>query len=275
MLGEVLIPNEKWELVWEGKAAATNLAVNKGGEVFFGDGGKSFKVNGEGKASPVKAPTFQSLGADGRHYFVKGNKLRAFSGEGKGVVVAQGIKAGGLACAHNGNIYVAEEGDGKKRANAIWLVKPDGSKQKVDDAMICWGGIVLSPDQTLLYASDSGSHWVYSYQIQPDGTLAHRQKYYWLHSPDTADDSGAGGMQVDAAGRLYVATRLGVQVCDQAGRVNAILPTPEEGAESLVIGGAEFDTVFVQAGDKIYKRKLKIKGFAGADVPVKPAAPHL
>ena len=256
MLGEMLLPNEKWELVWEGKAAATNLAVNRAGEVFFGVGGKTYKVTGEGKSSAVKAPTFQSVGVDGRHYVVKGNKLRAFSGEEKGVVVAQGIKAGGLACAHNGNIYVAEEGEGKRGANAIWLVKSDGSKQKVDEATISWGGIVLSPDQTLLYASDSGSHWVYSYQIQPDGTLAHRQKYYWLHSPDTADDSGAGGMQVDAAGRLYVATRMGVQVCDQAGRVNVILPTPEEGAESLAIGGAEFDTIFVRTGNKIYKRKF-------------------
>jgi hypothetical protein len=42
----------------------------------------------------------------------------------------------------------------------------------------------------------------------------------------TADDSGASGLCVDRDGRLYVATRLGVQVCDQAGRVNAILPTP-------------------------------------------------
>jgi hypothetical protein len=30
----------------------------------------------------------------------------------------------------------------------------------------------------------------------------------------------------DKAGRLYVATRMGIQVCDQAGRVNCIIPTP-------------------------------------------------
>ena len=44
--------------------------------------------------------------------------------------------------------------------------------------------------------------------------------------PDTADDSGADGMRVDRDGRLYVATRMGIQVCDQAGRVNCIIPTP-------------------------------------------------
>jgi hypothetical protein len=44
------------------------------------------------------------------------------------------------------------------------------------------------------------------YSIQSDGTLANKQKYYWLHSPDTADDAGAEGLRTDRDGRLYVAT---------------------------------------------------------------------
>ena len=48
-------------------------------------------------------------------------------------------------------------------------------------------GITLSPDQSLLYVADYGSHWVYSYQVHPDGTLAYKQRYYHLHMPDTAD----------------------------------------------------------------------------------------
>ena len=41
---------------------------------------------------------------------------------------------------------------------------------------------------------------------------------------DSVDGSGADGMRVDRDGRLYVTTRLGIQVCDQAGRVSAIIP---------------------------------------------------
>jgi gluconolactonase len=33
-------------------------------------------------------------------------------------------------------------------------------------------------------------------------------------------------------GRLYVATSLAIQVCDQAGRVNFIIPTPQQPATS-------------------------------------------
>jgi len=57
-----------------------------------------------------------------------------------------------------------------------------------------------------------------------------------------------------ADGRLYVATRMGVQVCDQAGRVECILPTPNGRVENLIFGGENFDTLFCTCGDKVFKR---------------------
>ena len=133
----------------------------------------------------------------------------------------------------------------------------------------------FSPDQTLLYVDDTASHWVYSYQIQADGSLADKQRYFHLHVPDTADDSGADGMRVDRDGRLYVATRLGIQVCDQAGRVNCILPTPNGKISNLCFGGANFDTLFVTCGDRVYQRKMKVKGANAFEAPIKPKAPRL
>jgi len=82
-------------------------------------------------------------------------------------------------------------------------------------------------------------------------------------------------MRVDRDGRLYVATRMGIQVCDQAGRVNCILPTPNGKISNLCFGGANFDTLFVTCGDRVYQRKMKIKGANAFDAPHKPAAPHL
>ena len=45
------------------------------------------------------------------------------------------------------------------------------------------------------------------------------QEYYWLHC-------NGGQIAFDTAGYLYVATRMGVQLCDHNGRVRAILPLP-------------------------------------------------
>jgi len=136
-------------------------------------------------------------------------------------------------------------------------------------------GVTLSPDQSLLYVSDTKSHWVYSYQVRPDGSLAYKQRYYHLHVPDTADDSGADGMRVDRDGRLYVATRMGIQVCDQAGRVNCIIPTPNGKVANLSFGGANYDTLFATCGDRVFQRKLKVKGAPAFQAPHKPATPRL
>ena len=86
--------------------------------------------------------------------------------------------------------------------------------------------------------------------------------------PDTADDAGADGMRVDRDGRLYVATRMGIQVCDQAGRVNCIIPTPNGKIANLCFGGPNFDILFATCGDKVFKRKVKVQGanaFQAAD----------
>jgi len=136
-------------------------------------------------------------------------------------------------------------------------------------------GIALSPDQSLLYVADYASHWVYSYQIQADGTLADGQRYFWLHSPDTDDQAFADGMKVDREGRVYVATKLGIQICDQPGRVNAIIPTPNGRITNLVFAGKDFSTLYVTCFDKVYRRKVKVHGANAWDVPNKPEKPHL
>ncbi len=82
-------------------------------------------------------------------------------------------------------------------------------------------------------------------------------------------------MCVDRDGRLYVATRMGIQVCDQAGRVNCIIPTPNGRVANLTFGGENLDTIFAACGDRIFKRKVKVKGTPAFAAPIKPAAPHL
>src|SRR5207249_4093824 len=152
---------------------------------------------------------------------------------------------------------------------------PRGEKRVVDTGLKFSNGITLSPDQSLLYVDDTRTHWVYSYQIQADGGLAYKQRYYHLHVSDSADDSGADGMRVDRDGRLYVAARMGLQVCDQAGRVNCIIPTPNGRVSNLCFGGEKFDTLYATCGDRVFKRKVKVQGANAWATPLKPAAPRL
>ena len=284
-LREILLPNEGWQLVAEGYKFTEGPAVNAKGEVFYNDvpSSKTYKIALDGAVSEFIADSKkgdgQSFAPDGRLIAVAGGveKILAYDASGNVKEIASGFRGNDLVVARNGNMYVTDPNWSGANTNTskVWLIKPSGEKTIVDTGLRFSNGITLSPDQTLLYVADSRSHWVYSYQVQPDGTLQHKQRYYHLHVPDTAEDSGADGLEVDRDGRLYVATRLGVQVCDQAGRVNCIIPTPNGKLSNMVIGGANFDTLFATCGDKVFKRKLKVKAAPSFAAPVKPATPRL
>ncbi|MDX1963151.1 MAG: SMP-30/gluconolactonase/LRE family protein [Pirellulales bacterium] len=282
-LQEILIPGEDWKLIAEGYGFTEGPAANNAGEVFFNDvpAGKTYKIDSSNKVSEFLPDSGkgdgQAFGPDGQLYAAAGakNQILAWNTEGKSRIVAEGFRGNDLVVSHLGHVYATEPGWDGTSPSKIWHISPDGKKEIVDEGLKFSNGITLSPDQSLLYVADTKSHWVYSYQVQPDGTLAHKQKYYHIHMPDNADDSGADGLEVDRNGRLYVATRLGIQVCDQAGRVNCIIPTPNGRVANLTFGGPNFDTIYAACGDKIYARKVKPRGAQNYAPPIKPAAPRL
>ncbi|MGA9773994.1 MAG: SMP-30/gluconolactonase/LRE family protein [Blastocatellia bacterium] len=282
-LDAILVPGEGWQLVGEGYRSAAGLAVNQKSELFFNDVGsnRSYKIGLDGKANLLttdsKKRTRQAFGPDGRLYVITegGKKIVAYDTDGKAHVIADAISGNDLVVANNGNIYVTSPGEIGTETGRVWLIKPGGEKTVIDTGLRHANGVTLSPDQTLLYVDESDSHWVYSYQIRSDGALQFKQRYYWLHVSDTSDDSDAEGMCVDRDGRLYVATQVGIQVCDQAGRVNCIISPPVGKVSNVSFGGENFDTLFVTCGDKVYRRKLKVKGAQAWAAPLKPAAPRL
>jgi len=87
---------------------------------------------------------------------------------------------------------------------------------------------------------------------------------------DIPNDSGAEDLAVDTHGNLYAATRMGIQVCDQNGRVRAILPLPSPSGpvRSLCFGGPHFDVLWVTDGTQVFARQLKVPGFAPWAAPV-------
>jgi len=57
--------------------------------------------------------------------------------------------------------------------------------------------------------------------------------------------------------------------------VQCILPTPNGKVASLCFGGPDFDILYAMCSDKVYQRKLKVKGANAWAAPLKPAAPRL
>jgi gluconolactonase len=134
--------------------------------------------------------------------------------------------------------------------------------------------LALSPDQTLLYATNDSDMTVRSYRIDEEHRLTDEQVFFVLEAA-YGTEVGARGLCVDQGGRLYVATALGVQVCDQAGRVNFIIPTPKP-VHDVCFGGKDLGELFIACGDTVYKRATKARGVvSGQMAPIKPAPPKL
>lgn len=124
-----------------------------------------------------------------------------------------------------------------------------------------------SPDRSLLFVSDRRSRWVWSYQLQPDGTLANGEPFYRLETNDESSETGAGVMTADSEGFLYVDTRLGIQACGREGQVSAILSKPARGpATHLFFTGPGRKQLSITIGGKTWVRPMLRQGVP----PAKP-----
>ncbi len=191
-LQEILIPGEDWKLVAEGYKFTEGPAANAKGEVFFNDVGATQDVQDRGRQAGGVPRRTRNAATARRSARTAGctrspgaeNKILACDAEGKSTVIADGFRGNDLVVRHDGGIYVTNPGETPNNSK-VWYISPKGEKKVVDTGLKFANGITLSPDQSLLYVADSRTHWVYSYQIQPDGSLADKQKYYHLHVPDT------------------------------------------------------------------------------------------
>lgn len=284
VLSDLLIPGEDWQLVGQGYQFTEGTIANAKGQVYFQDmtPSKTYKIGADGKPVALNLDSKRGGGgavaSDGKRYTVAGGakQIVAYDANEKETVIADSIAGNDIAVAANGNIYVTSP-DGAARPGKVYLIKPNGEKVVVDEGLKFPNGITLTPDQSQLYVSESATHWVWIYKIRADGTLAFKQRYGWLHVPDYEENAWPDGLKCDIAGRVYVATRLGIQIMDQLGRVNAIIPAPSSNSQTsnLCFGGPNFDIMYVSAGDKVFRRKLKTRGATSFDKPYKPANPRL
>lgn len=288
-LNDILLDNEGWELVGEDYGFTEGTAVNSKGEVFFQDipNSKTYKVGVDGKlemylsdSKNAGGTTFSksdnmvtAAGVWSQHPI---NQIHQYKSTKEYEVLASETPGNDMVISYKGNVYITSP-DGREKPSKLFLIKPNGERSVIDEGLKFANGVCLSPDQTQLYVTESTSHWVWVYQIQADGTLANKQKYGWLHVRDEDENAWSDGLKCDREGRIYVTSTSGIQVMDQLGRVNAIIPVPKTKGQvsNLCFGGPDFDVLYISCQDKVYRRKVKVKGANNFEKPVKPNNPRL
>lgn len=281
-LQEILPADAPWRLVGEGYTFTEGPAVNRDGAVFFNDvgAGRTYRITPDWKAEvwleQSRRGDGQAFAPDGRLVAASAadEAILAWDGERRPATIVKGWRGNDLVVSSAGDIYVTEPGWDGTRPSRIHHISPAGVDTVVDTGLRFANGICLSPDQAQVFVADSRSRWVWAYTVRGDGTLTNKQRFVQLHVPDAADDSGADGMRFDRDGRLWVATRMGIQVCDQQGRVNCIIPTPGGRVSNLCFGGPDFDTLVATCGDKVYARTVRVRGAPSFLPPVAPPKPR-
>ncbi|MDX1983368.1 MAG: SMP-30/gluconolactonase/LRE family protein [Bryobacteraceae bacterium] len=276
-------PMVEWELVSHGHKFTEGPAVDANGDVYFSDipNNRVHRIDhASGRTAIFKEATGGAnglmFGPGGRLYACQNGRRRivAWDAAGKEAVIAEGMGSNDLAVTAGGGVYFTEP-----QARRVWFADANGNKRVVHEGIPFPNGIRLSPDHSLLLVADSATRWVWSFQVQADGSLAYGVAFHRLEMEDEVEAgqmrSGADGFTVDNEGFLYVATRLGIQVSDPAGRTSAVLLKPAGRAPSnAVFGGPALDTLYVTAGDRVFRRRMKRQGVFPWK-PVKPPVPRL
>jgi sugar lactone lactonase YvrE/enterochelin esterase-like enzyme len=262
-------PAIEWESVSRGHKFTEGPAVDPSGNVYFSDipNNRIHKIDhASGKVSLFKEDTGGvnglMFGPDGRLYGCQNGRKRivAYDLSGKESAITEGAGSNDLAVTAKGEIYFTEPA-----AHRVWFVDRQGEKRVVHEGITSPNGIRLSPDHSLLLVADSANRWVWSFQIQPDGSLKYGLAFHRLEIEDEVGEgqtrSGADGFTVDTEGWIYVATRLGLQISDPAGRTVAVLLKPQgNGISNAVFAGPTLDTLYVTAGDQVFRRPSKRQG---------------
>jgi sugar lactone lactonase YvrE len=265
---EILVPGEGWQLVAEGFKSTRGPACNAAGEVFFADtsNNKLHRIGLDGAVSPFVDDAAQAhcvtVGADGSLYTIseKSGKLMRYDTAGQASVVMDDILGHSILARPDGSLYVTTNGDKPNSPGSVWLIK-DGKKRQVDSGIKFATGMTYRPDQWLLSVVEGHSKWVYSYQINEDGTLVNKERYFHLYVADWDDDAGAECACYSLEGRQFIATRSGVQISADDGPTQVILPVPDGSrVTGVAIGGPDHDVLFAFCGNKIWKRKIQQHG---------------
>ena len=126
------------------------------------------------------------------------------------------------------------------------------------------GGVAKEPVKRIIYPDLTTVAWtqgedenfVWQFILQ-DSRLTCGEPFYWLHNDDPSDNLEVTTITFDAGGNLWVATRIGIQICDQNGRVRAILRLPQGCGRinEILIGNG---TVTLSTEDATWQRRFNV-----------------
>jgi sugar lactone lactonase YvrE len=108
-------------------------------------------------------------------------------------------------------------------------------------------GLVLSPDERILYVADTQGGVTMAFDVHPDGSFSGQRTF-------VNDLIGPDGMAIDTGGNVFVTEARGVRVYDPEGNVWGTIEIPDGRIPAnCAFGGDDARTLYITAREALYK----------------------
>lgn len=261
---------EEWNLVLDHSAQIQHLESNANGEVHFSAKNILFLLK-NGKAEKCKEFKKEikafSLTIENNIFvsFEGKNEVQLLDAKFKTIRKVKGIAADGLLATTDGfywfNTMHNELGNYKKGKHEAYSI-PSPT------------GIAINPEKSFLHVNSAESKQGYAVLLDSlDSPISHFP-YYFYQVTYPNYETHASSLTVEQTNSNIACTDLGLQVADQLGRVQLIVPLPNAEIPSQVcFGGKDLSEIFVSSGAKIWSIKTNTKGFKATNEAIEVDKP--
>lgn len=153
--------------------------------------------------------------------------------------------------------------DEPQLGNYVYRFDPSTNNIRVvADGFVKPNGIAFSPDERILYITDTGyggnfdpmkPHTIYAYDV--NGSVLSNRRVFAVIDVGIPD-----GIKIDVKGNVYTATGDGIQIFNNLGTLLGKIIIPKTGVANFVFAGECLKTLVMFAENIIYSINLKVEG---------------
>jgi gluconolactonase len=177
-----------------------------------------------------------------------------------------------LVIDRRGGIYFSDILDGgpdlPQDASAVYYASAEGTVTRLIVGLDRPNGVLLSPDEKVLYVLPYGEVTLMAYAVVEPGVLGEGRILANLPKNEARPKAGGDGMAVDSLGNLYVAlpAKSAIAVISPGGSILGTISIPEA-PSNATFGGPDGRTLYVTAVTSVYSIPMEVTGHLFGRLP--------
>jgi gluconolactonase len=133
----------------------------------------------------------------------------------------------------------------------IFRLSTNGDLHLLDNSLRRPNGIAFSPDENLLYVTNSGTNEIFVWDVV-DTTIVNKRLFVKMEPNGKGD-----GLKINSKGRLFVAGSVGVWILDSDGTFLEMVEVPGQ-TTNCNWGDEDGKSLYITSGNAVYRYRSKL-----------------